>query len=105
MDTAQGFGKSIAAVSLNGVTDRRTDMDTNLHFHSSSPLTTMTFTWSYTPPRRIRDKAYKWPTARTVLEHLPIQFSNPARIASQHHRLLRQIWSFQANQETEESDD
>src|SRR5947199_5459144 len=105
MDTAQGFGKSIAAVSPDGATDRRTDTDTNLHFHSSSPLITTTFTRSYTPPRRIRDKAYKWPTARTVLEHLPIQFSNPARIASQRHRLPCQIRSFQANQETEESDD
>ena len=34
------FGRSIAAFSLDGATDRRTDTDTNLYFHSSSPLTT-----------------------------------------------------------------
>ena len=36
------FGRSVAAFSLDGATDRRTDTDTNLYFHSSSPLTTTT---------------------------------------------------------------
>src|SRR2546421_12445775 len=44
-----------------------------------------------------KKRGLQWLVALTVVEHLPTQFSNPTRIASQRHRLPRQTRSFQAS--------